>query len=276
MTKYLFLNKKFFYYSIFQLIFCSFSLILTSLGAFFHFLLDHEISIVESWLHNNSWEIIIFSKSSAFLILYKWFDIQLYQLKSFFINLKLKLKRPDKKSSVISVFLFLGYLTLARVEINGQNFSYFYNHLVSFFGIFVFYILEFLILSLLFDIYGQENTKSPLMFNIFIGLVFYLAFKVSIPDYYKLMPHVIACFGTVIVLSGADFKNGSNVLVFLSVFVAPMGSLFGLDPIWGGDFSAFKLANKLNLSFLLVIWVVSFIYYKYRDIWVVYSRKFIR
>jgi hypothetical protein len=40
------------YYIVFQLIFVVLVVILSSIGAFFHFLLDHEISIVEAlFLH---------------------------------------------------------------------------------------------------------------------------------------------------------------------------------------------------------------------------------
>ena len=46
------------YYGAYLTIYVATVLILSSIGAFFHFLLDHEISIVEAWLHNNKWEIL--------------------------------------------------------------------------------------------------------------------------------------------------------------------------------------------------------------------------
>ena len=58
------------YYAVFQLIFVVLVVILSSIGAFFHFLLDHEISIVESWLHNNHWEILIVSKIFSLFVQY--------------------------------------------------------------------------------------------------------------------------------------------------------------------------------------------------------------
>ena len=71
------------YYSVFQLIFVLLVILLSSIGAFFHFLLDHEISIVESWLHNNQWEILIVSKIFSLFLLNRWFEMRLYELKSF-------------------------------------------------------------------------------------------------------------------------------------------------------------------------------------------------
>ena len=50
------------YYAVFQMIFVILAVLLSSVGLFFHFLLDHEISIAEAWVHNNQWEILITSK----------------------------------------------------------------------------------------------------------------------------------------------------------------------------------------------------------------------
>jgi succinate dehydrogenase hydrophobic anchor subunit len=90
------------------------------------------------------------------------------------------------------------------------------------------------------------------------------------------MPYVVLCYSSLLYLSGKSFKSWSNVVCFLLLFVAPMGSFFGLDPVWGDDFSPFKVDKKLNLGFLAVIWMISFFYYKYRDQLINSARKLIR
>ena len=74
-------------------------------------------------------------------------------------------------------------------------------------------------------------------------------------------------------LSGKSFKSWSNVVCFLLLFVAPMGAIFGLDPVWGNDFSPAQVTTKLNVTFLAAIWVISFSYYKYRLRLLDYGRK---
>ena len=101
------LVKNIKYYFAFQLIFVSLVVVLSSIGVFFHFLLDHEISIVESWLHNNQWEILISSKLVSLFLLNRWFEVRLYELKSFRQLVKELVTWPDPKAIVISVFTYL-------------------------------------------------------------------------------------------------------------------------------------------------------------------------
>ena len=41
---------------------------LVSIVAFFHFLLDHDMAVVENWLTRNAWEMLCFSKITALII----------------------------------------------------------------------------------------------------------------------------------------------------------------------------------------------------------------
>ena len=126
------------------------------------------------------------------------------------------------------------------------------------------------------EIFGKNRSSRDYSFLFCVLVIFIAAYKLSIPDYYYQMPHIFGCFAMTLLLSGEDFKGGSNVVIFLLVFVAPLAAFFGLDPVWGEDFSIFKLSSRINLSFLVVIWMISFTYYKYRDVLISYSRKFIR
>lgn len=264
------------YYGVYQLIYIVVSVLLSSVGAFFHFLLDHEISIVESWLHNNHWELLIVAKLVSLFLINRWFTIRLYEVKTIKELLKELVKWPDKKAVVISVFMLLAYISLGNVTYTGQNLGYWYFHLVSYVGIFLYFGIEFIVIAYLDNVLNEEWTTSRFWLSILYILIFILSYKISVPDYYGLLTYVLLCYMTLILLSGKSFRNWSNVLVFLVLFVAPMGAIFGMDPIWGNDFSPFALNNKLSLAFLAVIWMVSFFYYKYRDILVISTKKFIR
>jgi hypothetical protein len=264
------------YYSIYQLIYVIFVVILSSIGAFFHFLLDHEISIVESWLHNNHWEILISAKLISLFIISRWFKIRLYQLKSIRELVQEFVHWPEAKAVVVALFMIVSYLALGKVNFSGQNVGYWYFQFASFLGIFLFFGIEFIMIAYLDDILNKKAEPNRMAMGFLYTLVFAIAFRMSVPDYYGLMPYVVLCYSSLIYLSGKSFKSWSNVVCFLLLFVAPMGSFFGMDPVWGDDFSPFKVHKKLNLAFLAAIWMISFFYYKYRDQLINSARKLLR
>jgi hypothetical protein len=270
------LYKNIRYYGSYQLLYVVIFIILSSIGAFFHFLLNHEISIVESWLHNNHWEILIIAKLISLFLLNRWFMVRLYQMKSIRELIRELVHWPEPKAIVISLFMLVSYLSLSRMVYTGQNLNYWYYHLTSFLGLFLYFGIEFIVIAYLDDILNQKEKPSLGLLSIVYTVFFTVAFRLSVPDYYGMLPYVVFCFSTLIYLSGKSFKSWSNVVCFLAVFVAPMGSLFGMDPVWGDDFSPFRVQSKLGLSFLAVIWMVSFCYYKYRDQLISGARKLYR
>lgn len=264
------------HYAVFQLLFVILVVILSSVGAFFHFLLDHEISIVESWLHNNQWEILIVSKLCSLFLINRWFKVRLYQLKTIRELVRELVSWPDSKAIVVAVFMVVSYITMGKTVFVGQNIGYWYYQVASYFGLFLFFGIEFIVIAYLEDVLNEKSHPPRLQLGICYTLVFAAAFRLSVPDYYGLMPYVILCYSSLIYLSGKSFKSWSNVVCFLLLFVAPMGSLFGLDPVWGDDFSPFRVDKKLNLAFLSVIWLISFCYYRYRDQVISSARKLLR
>lgn len=270
------LRRNIQYYFSFQLIFVILVVSLSSIGAFFHFLLDHEISIVESWLHNNQWEILITSKLISLFLINRWFTMRMYQLKTFRELVQQLVSWPDPKALVVAIFMVVGYITMADVQFVGQNIGYWYFQMASFLGLCIFFGIEFIVIAYLEDVLNQKVHPPRLYLGICYTVIFAAAFRMSVPDYYGLMPYVIMCYSSLIYLSGKSFKSWSNVVCFLVLFVAPMGSLFGLDPVWGDDFSPFRVNKKLNMAFLSVIWMISFLYYRYRDQIISSARKLLR
>ncbi|MES2527532.1 MAG: hypothetical protein V4598_10610 [Bdellovibrionota bacterium] len=267
------LFKNIRYYASYQLLYVVLVVILSSIGAFFHFLLNHEISIVESWLHNNSWEILITSKLISLFLINKWFSMRLYQLKSIREQVKELVSWPSPEAVVVPVFMTLGYLSIAKVVMVPQNIGYWYYHFVSVIGIFLFFGVEFVVIAYLDDVLNQKESPNRLILGLSFTAIFAAAYRMSVPDYYGLLPFVILSFSSLLFLSGKHFNSWSNVVCFLILFVAPMGAVFGLDPVWGNDFSPARVETKLGAPFLAAIWVISFSYYKYRLRLMDYGRK---
>lgn len=267
------LFKNIRYYASYQLLYVVLVVILSSIGAFFHFLLDHEISIVEAWLHNNSWEILIISKLISLFLLNRWFSMRLYQLKSIRQLVRELVSWPHSEAVVVPVFMTLGYLSIAKVDMVPQNIGYWYYHIASFVGLFLFFGVEFIVIAYLDDVLNQKENPNRFFLGLAFTMIFAFSYRMSVPDYYGLLPFVILCFSSLLYLSGRAFQSWSNVVCFLLLFVAPMGAVFGLDPVWGNDFSPARVETKLNVAFLAAIWVISFSYYKYRLRLLDYGRK---
>ncbi len=267
------LFKNIRYYATYQLLYVALVVILSSIGAFFHFLLNHEISIVESWLHNNSWEILITSKLISLFLLNRWFSMRLYELKSVRELVRELVSWPRAEAVVVPVFMILGYLSIAKVSMVPQNLGYWYYHIASFVGLFLFFGVEFVVIAYLDDVLNQKEKPNVILMGLAFTAIFAAAYRMSVPDYYGLLPFVILCFSSLLYLSGRSFKSWSNVVCFLLLFVAPMGAVFGLDPVWGNDFSPARVVTKLGAPFLAAIWMISFSYYKYRLRLLDYGRK---
>ncbi len=270
------LFQNFRYYGAYQLLAVVLVILMSSIGAFFHFLLDHEISIVEAWLHNNHWEILIGAKVLSLFFLNRWFKMRLYQMKSLRVLIRELVRWPEPKALVVAVFSLVSYLSLAGTSFVGQNLGYWYYHLTAFLGLCFYFGIEFVVIAYLQDFLTAEDSPSGPELIVGYTAIFTGAFRLSVPNYYDLIPYIVFCFSTLLVLSGRGFRSWSNVVCFLVLFVAPMGAFFGLDPVWGEDFSPFALRTRLALPFLSAIWVVSFFYYKYRDRLIFGARKFVR
>lgn len=254
------------YYFIFQLIFVSLFVLMSSLGAFFHFLLDHEISVVENWLHNNTWEMLVLSKSLAFYLIMKWFSIRLYEASTIKELFKRFLNWPRPEAVVVSVFSLISFIALARTIPSEHNYLYWYHYLASYGGIFLFYGLEFLLLTYLYEVFGPiKDERKQVLAKVFFLILFMIGYRVSIPDYYHMAFFSAFCFATLLYLSEREIKNWSNVVCFLILFICPMASFFGFDPVWGSDYSYFRFQDKFNNSLMALVWVISFCYYKFRN-----------
>ena len=264
------------YYGSYQLMYVVISIVLSSIGAFFHFLLNHEISIVEAWLHNNHWEILIMAKMLSLFLLNRWFTIRLYQLKTIRQLFKELVHWPEPKSVVVATFMLASYLALGKATFVEQNLGYWYFHAASFLGLFFYFGIEFVVIAYLDDVLNQNSHLERIWLSLTYTVIFAISYRISVPDYYNLLSYVVLCYLTLVYLSGKAFRGWGNVLCFLIIFVAPMGSLFGMDPVWGSDFSPFRIDKKLNLAFLAVIWMISFLYYKYRDQMMSSVRKLLR
>lgn len=253
------------YYLIFQILFVVLFIILSSLGAFFHFLLNHEMSVIESWLHLHQWETLIISKGLAFFILHRWFHIRLYQANDILSMIKKTLQTPKDKPIIITSFILLSFLSLVQIEDFSSQFTNGYYYFLSFLGILFLYGIDLLFITYLYQIYPKTIRESLIKMKLSYLLIFLIAFKLCVPDYYHFFPFVIFSYSMVLLLAESLRKIESGAFIFILFFLAPLGPLLGVDPIWGSDYSLMRMKEPPSVTFLVLLWMISFVYYQTRE-----------
>ncbi len=251
----------------YMIVFVFVHVVLSSIGAFFHFLLDHEISIVEGWLHKNGWELTLFSKLFSFFILQKFLQIRLYRPKSLKVFLKDQWRLPNQNLIVSIIFLFISLVVIGKPEVQKQNFTFFLYHLITYVSILVWFLTDYFALVQLKDLFDNNNKTLSRWLLVIYFLSFVLSFEMVIPDYFSTGIVIYLHFLSILLITGSKFRQWTNVFFYLALFAAPLATIFGMDPVWGPDFSPFKFNRMPHSAFLITIWMISLAYYRYRHRW---------
>lgn len=238
--------------------------VLTSIAAFFHFLLDHELSLVEGWVHNNGWELAVVAKLFAAWVVHRLLRVRLYRPRGVRDFFKTEWRVPDRRTVVVAAFLTLAFLWLGGPSVQSQNGPYTSYHIVAFTGMALWLMVDYFCLALLQDLFPVTDGRGERWrFAVYLA-GFWAAFRLVVPDYFGASLVMHLHFLTLLLVSGPRFQHWGDVTVYLLLFAAPMGALFGIDPIWGADFAPFKFTHLPSAPFLLVIWMLSWAYYCYR------------
>lgn len=255
------------YYGIFLILFTIIQMLLASFGVFFHFLLGHEISIVESWLHTNAWETSCLARLTALvlsIVILKLKSYRVYSPLSFF---KKQFRWPDGRILVLSVFNIFALVVVNYWTWQPSNNTFWTYHLVAFVGSILWLGCDYYFLALLHDLFNIKTKNERLAVYVTSIFLFWVCMRVTIPDYYHLGFLFLFHLTTLFVICSRHMDHWINALTYFLLNMAPMTAWLGLDPFWGGDFSPLRLKREGTLSSLLVIWMLSFLYYRYRHRW---------
>lgn len=240
---------------------------LSSIGAFFHFLLGHGISLVEGWLHNNGWELAVASKLFALWVVHRLLRVRLYRPRGLREFVRTQGRWPDQRAVVVSVVLLAVLGLVGGVVAQPQNASYVGYHLVAFLGVLLWLVTDYFAAAILQDLFPVNEPQANRFRLAFYLFSFWAAFRLVVPDYFgtSLLMHLH--FLVLLSMTGNHLQNLGNALAYLLFTAAPLAALFGIDPIWGGDFAPFKFTRLPPAPFLLLLWVLSLSYYRYRHRW---------
>lgn len=259
------LNTKrvFLYYLGYCSLFWAFHLASVSLVSFFHFLLDHNMAVIENWLYRNAWEMIIISKVIAAFIIIKALKLNNYFSKSLFKILKEDEWKPNRSLIVILFFLSILFYALilqfgGGITNNSKQTGFAY---ISFFGSILFYLVDLFTVSILVRNVDFQNKKKNVILGILILSLFIIFTKATLPYINKFFILILLHFLTLLVLLFRQSKNMANPLLYALVVIGPFSSFYGLDIVWENAHSVYSYKNSLPVAGIIGIWLIALGYY---------------
>ena len=235
------------------------TLLLVSLVAFFHFLLDHRLGIIEEWIFQNSYQILILSKFLSLLGILS------------FVNVRTVVKNPIK-TLLRKGFVFLHYkvfaisflqifviIFLAAPKWAGNGDVLPVNILTSFVGTVLFYLLDIFLLVTLQDMIPVKGWPG-LWLNLIYATIFFGVAKFTF--FYGTNVGGFIFFNSFFCFYLAKFgkNNWTLPITWLILVAAPLSSLMGMDILWKDTYALFKFTQKVDKTELSILMLVSLLY----------------
>jgi len=241
-----------FYYFTFTLI----HLVTVSVVSFFHFLMDHSLSIVEDWVFRYSWELIIFSKVVSFLIIH-----HVMRINQVMFSLRKSIKMENYQGTfhvfVGIIFLYFILIWLGKPIVSMAIFQNMDQQLIAFVGTFLFYALDILIYVALTKTNESKFDFFLLLFQAFVAFgVFYIVVPMVSSESLWVFIHMFS--GLLIYQASKSLVATACYLFFLT---APIAAFLGLDPIWKNNYSMISLVKNLSWGSSISIWSIFIIYF---------------
>jgi len=266
------LKKKIYYYAFYCLLYLLSILLTVSLISFFHFYLGHSLEVIEEWVFDGGWGIIIFGKLFSLFWVFKFYNLKRgfkYSLKDLFWN---NFSAANRETLLILLF-FLGLTTLFGLRLNESFVFDSYKLIVSYFLGLLFYLIDIFLIALLDKDFSNEERGTGVA-NFIFSLMFAITSKISfllvtINSSSGKPNLVVPFFNMVILLFLSNFNkpkkiNLTNPFLFLVFFICPMMSMLGWDPIWGATYSPFEggVLFDSKTYFAVCLFILYYLYLK--------------
>lgn len=255
------------YYIAYTLLFLLFYLALASTISFFHFLLDHDLGVIEAWLNRNGWEVVILAKAGAAAAALKALKLNNYLLKDTAELLRTSEFVPRRHVVAVCAFLPVFFTALARQFEPGllpNPDSEFAS--VSYFGSALFYLTDLFVLYSAAANFSVEKKRQALLLGLALPLIFFLSSSAALPFLERQGFFLVAHFAGMLLFVLKDKNNLGNLLLYVFLVAAPMASVFGADPLWGDSRSLFRWPSTVPVPGIWAIWLTGFIYYLRRSV----------
>ncbi|MEX0798014.1 MAG: hypothetical protein WD025_01130 [Bacteriovoracaceae bacterium] len=255
-------RKTLTYYAGYCALFLFSYLALVSTISFFHFLLDHEMRVIESWLTRNAWEILTLAKLLASAVVLKALKLNNYLLKNSLDLIKNSEFFPERKALVLILFLMIFFLALVfqfNVDVapntGGSRFLF-----TSYLGSIVFYLVDLFVIYSALANFPLKRKRQKALLSVALPALFLISTKIALPYSEEASLFLFLHFGSLILLLIKTKYNLMNVILYSFLIIGPMTSVFGFDLVWGDAFSLY-LYPKFPALGIFLIWLTGFLYY---------------
>lgn len=255
------LKKNILYYSFFGLINYIVYIIIISFAAFVYFILDHNLADIDTWIGQNSWELVILSKAIAIGFTLKLINLNNNLSSKVFI--KENVSKPTKAILLISIFLAITFFALINeytVKVLPadiiSNFS-----MQSAFGAFFFYMIDFYLIVYLLKSFTIVGKRNKLIFMSISMFIFLINAKLTIPYLNRFIFFVVLNILFLVLISIRSRKSLSDCAIYSILIISPLSSIYGLDLILGDNLSLYQKAEDLPYLGIVLTWLISFLYY---------------
>jgi hypothetical protein len=257
----MFWSPRLFYFGFFfSLVWISF-LSLSSVFAFFHFQLGHDLGTIDEWFVGQGWAIIFFCKILAFAIVLSFLKLKTNLSLTF--NQVLKRGQQHFTKEMQMAYFMLVFLTIAvtRPEFKGMQTFALSKMLVAIFGGMVFYfsdIFLFYVLVLLYPFNNRVQKNKAIILYAFLS--YFLNKSIFLFSYHMNFMTLINFLALYFLVFDRK-ENWASPFQFILFFLIPMMFIFGLDPVWKTEFSILKIGHSFSLLeyFVMLSFAILFI-----------------
>lgn len=236
---------------------------LVSLVTFFHFLLDHDMAVLENWLNRNAWEILGISKFTVFFLIVKAVKLNLYSPKNIINYFKDLEFIPSFQVIVFVLFLWLADILILvlfnkeQLQIKSLEAGYLF---ISFLGNSMFYMVDMLLLAYLMETFPVYKKRNKLILMIVLSIMFVCVTNIIQPYSNPSIIPMILFFSTLTINLMLFPKNLGNLLLVSLGQIGLFSIIFGTDLVWSNNYSLLGLSWELPPLGHLLCWSAGVFY----------------
>jgi len=255
------LTKHIYYFTGHYLIHALVYLIVLSVIAFFHFLLDHRLADIQDWIFFHSWWILIFTKSASFFVISRFTGILSFERRPLFHLLRYR-RGISRTEVFISIIIFLLGMTLLGKPVWREGFEWEFSSIfLSYIGVVLFFGFDALLVLNLND--QLPIKRKSWHYEVFLFSVMSFLFN-KWTYFYGLNWSGQMIFFYVLVFYclklRSDFVWLHSFLIIL-LLIAPLCSFFGLGPLWSGLYSPFTFSSTIGTLEIGVFSLLTLFYF---------------
>lgn len=250
------------YYAGYSCLFLLSYLALVSTTSFFHFLLDHEMGVIEGWLSSNAWELLLFAKLIAAMLSLKSLKLNNYLLKDSWDLVKAGRFLPEQKVVVMIVFLLVFFAALIHQFQGGLKVNPDAEFLAtSYVGTIGFFLIDVFVIFSALSNFPLERKRQSYLLGVALPVIFLATTKIALPYLDGTAFFLLLNFCALMGLMSGSKNNLANLIIYSLAVTGPLAALVGVDAVWGDSRSAYLYPSNTPAIGILGVWLTGFLYY---------------